>query len=387
MMTIPYGRQDVSEEDIAAVEAVLRSDWLTQGPAVENFEDVVRAYCGASHAVAVNSATSALHLACRALGLGKGDILWTSPNTFVASANAALYCGADVDFVDIDPRTYNMSARLLEEKLERCDKSGRLPKLVMPVHYAGQPCDMREFARLGARFGFSIVEDASHAIGATYAGKRVGNCEYSSVTVFSFHPVKIVTTGEGGMATTNDPVLARRMRLLRSHGITREPAQMTGPAKGPWFYEQIDLGYNYRMTDIQAALGASQMRRIDDFVAKRHSQAQRYESLLSGLPVSLPWQHPDSRSAYHLYPICIDGDRTSRSRVDVFSRLREGGIGVNVHYIPVHTQPYFRSLGFRPGDFPQAERYYSRTISLPLHPRLSLEDQNRVSNTLREAFQ
>jgi UDP-4-amino-4,6-dideoxy-N-acetyl-beta-L-altrosamine transaminase len=387
MTTIPYGRQHVSEEDIAAVEVVLRSDWLTQGPAVDRFEDVVRAYCGASHAVAVNSATSALHLACRALELGPGDSLWTSPNTFVASANAALYCGAEVDFVDIDPKTYNMSIESLSEKLERGRRAGKLPKVVMPVHFAGQSCDMREIDRLGAHYGFSVIEDASHAIGGSYGGKPVGNCEYSSIAVFSFHPVKIITTGEGGMATTKDAGLAERMRLLRSHGVTRDPRQMTGTAHGPWSYEQIDLGYNYRMTDIQAALGASQMKRIDEFVAKRHEIARRYDELLSNLPVVLPWQDPGTSSAYHLYPVCIDEDRTLHSRLQVFTRLRERHIGVNVHYIPVHTQPYFQSLGLRPGDFPQSECYYAKAISLPIHPRLSEEDQNLVINALGEALQ
>ncbi len=387
MITIPYGRQDVNEEDIAAVETVLRSDWLTQGPAVEKFEDAVRAYCGASHAVAVNSATSALHLACRALDLGPGDILWTSPNTFVASANAALYCGANIDFVDIDPRTYNMSVDALAEKLERCERSNKLPKVVMPVHFAGQSSDMRQIGTLAVRYGFSIVEDASHAIGGSYGGKRIGNCEYSSIAVFSFHPVKIITTGEGGMAITNNPKLASRMRLLRSHGVTRDPEQMTAKAQEPWFYEQIDLGYNYRMTDMQAALGASQMKRIDEFVAKRHQIARHYDDLLSELPLVLPWQDSASRSAYHLYPICVDDVRSAHSRLQVFTRLREGHVGVNVHYIPVHTQPYFRSLGFRPGDYPQAERYYAGAISLPLHARLSDEDQSLVVDTLRNALQ
>ena len=383
MISIPYGRQDINDEDIDAVEAVLRSDWLTQGPAVERFEEAVTHYCGAAHAVAVNSATSALHLACRALDLGPGDILWTSPNTFVASANAALYCGAGIDFVDIDPRTYNMSVDALAQKLEEREKTGKLPKVVMPVHFAGQSCDMGEIGRLAVRYGFSIIEDASHAIGGQCDGAPVGNCAYSSITVFSFHPVKIITTGEGGMAVTNDAGLSDRMRLLRSHGVTRNPEWMIGEAHGPWYYEQVDLGYNYRLTDMQAALGASQMKRIDEFVAKRHQIAGRYDELLSSLPVVLPWQHPASRSAYHLYPICIDRDHTSSSRSTAFAALRENGIGVNVHYIPVHTQPHFRALGFNPGDFPRAEAYYAGAISIPLHPRMGEDDQMRVVDVLR----
>jgi len=386
MITIPYGRQDVNEEDIAAVETVLRSDWLTQGPAVERFEEAVRTYCGASHAVAMNSATSALHLACRALELGPGDALWTSPNTFVASANAALYCGARIDFVDIDPRTYNMSVAALSEKLEKARKAGRLPKVVMPVHFAGQSCQMEEIASLAKQYKFSVIEDASHAIGGQYKGKAVGSCVHSAITVFSFHPVKIVTTGEGGMAVTQDSGLASRMRLLRSHGVTRDPGQMSSKAHGPWFYEQIDLGYNYRMTDIQAALGASQMGRIEEFVMKRQALAKRYDDLLADLPLLLPWQSPLSRSAYHLYPICLDRDRSSLSRSQVFACLRENGIGANVHYIPVHTQPYFRAFGFDVGDFPQAERYYADAISLPLHPRLQDEDLLRIVAVLRQVL-
>lgn len=387
MIQIPYGRQDINEEDIAAVEAVLRSDWLTQGPAVEGFEEAVRGYCGAGHAVAMNSATSALHLACRALGLGPGDAMWTSPNTFVASANAALYCGAHVDFIDIDERTYNMSVAALREKLEVVRKqNGVLPKVVMPVHFAGQSCDMRKIGSLAEEFGFSVIEDASHAIGGRYLDHPVGDCRYSSIAVFSFHPVKIVTTGEGGMAVTNDEKLAARMRLYRSHGVTRDPALMVGSAQGPWYYEQVDLGYNYRMTDIQAALGTSQLKRINEFVRLRHVIADRYNRELADLPIVVPWQDPQARSAYHLYPIRIDPSRTSLSRKEVFSRMRERGIAVNVHYIPVHSQPYYRSRGFKDKNFPVAERYYENAISLPLFATLDAVRQNVVVDALREAL-
>ena len=387
MIQIPYGRQDINGDDIAAVEAVLRSDWLTQGPAGDRFEESVRRYCGAGYAVAMNSATSALHLACRALGLGPGDLMWTSPITFVASANAARYCGAGVDFVDIDERTYNMSVAALADKLRMVRKqNGVLPKIVMPVHFAGQSCDMREIGRLAEEFGFSVVEDASHAIGGRYLGRPVGDCRYSSITVFSFHPVKIVTTGEGGMAVTNNAELADRMRLLRSHGVTRDPAFMEGQSQGAWYYEQVDLGYNYRMTDIQAALGASQMHRIDGFVRTRHAIADRYVRELADLPVVLPWQSPHAHSAYHLFPIRIDPTRVSADRGEVFSRMRNGGIGVNVHYIPVHTQPYYRMLGFKDAQFPVAERYYADAISLPLFSTLDEARQGTVVRVLREAL-
>ncbi len=387
MIQIPYGHQDINEEDIAAVEAVLKSDWLTQGPAVERFEEAVRDFCGADYAVAMNSATSALHLACRALGLGPGDLMWTSPNSFVASSNAALYCGAGIDFVDIDERTYNMSAAALMEKLTAVRRQNAvLPKVVMPVHFAGQSCDMREIGKLAEEFGFYVIEDASHAIGGRYLDRPVGDCRYSSIVVFSFHPVKIVTTGEGGMAVTNSPELAARMRLLRSHGVTRDAALIKRPSQGPWYYEQIELGYNYRMTDIQAALGTSQMQRINDFVRKRHAIANRYAKGLVDLPVVLPWQNPDAKSAYHLYPIRIDSSKTSRSREEVFARMRKGGIGVNVHYIPVHTQPYYRALGFKERSFPVAEQYYEGAISLPVFPTLEVTQQDTVVDALRRAL-
>jgi UDP-4-amino-4,6-dideoxy-N-acetyl-beta-L-altrosamine transaminase len=384
MTQIPYGRQDITEEDIAAVEAVLRSDWLTQGPAVEKFEGLVTQYCSAKHGIAVNSGTSALHIACRALDLGPGDVMWTSPNTFVASANAALYCGAQVDFVDIDHRTYNMSASVLADKLAKARKSGKLPKIVMPVHFAGQSGDMRTIAELAKEYGFSVIEDASHAIGGSYLNKPIGSCDYSSIAVFSFHPVKIITTAEGGMAVTNDLKLAERMRLLRSHGTTRDPNRMTGLSDGAWYYQQIELGYNYRMTDLQAALGSSQMKRIGAFVSRRRELAQRYGEMLASMPVVLPWQSPDSQSAYHLYPIRLETTHNQRSRAEVFAHLRKAGIGVNVHYIPVHTQPYYREIGFRKGAFPEAERFYEGAVSLPMYFGLGNEDQEYVVNSLRE---
>jgi UDP-4-amino-4,6-dideoxy-N-acetyl-beta-L-altrosamine transaminase len=379
MFKIPYGRQDISREDIDAVVAVLGSDNLTQGPAIPRFEAALAGYCKAAHAVAVNSATSALHIACLALDLGRGDRLWTSPNTFVASANCARYCGAQVDFVDIDPRTYNMSVPALAAKLERASAEGCLPKIVVPVHIAGQSCDMREIAQLARRYGFRVIEDASHAVGGRYLGEPVGNCRYSDITIFSFHPVKIITTAEGGMALTNDAELASRLGRLRSHGITREPELMEGANDGAWYYQQIDLGYNYRMTDLQAALGCSQFARLDEYVARRHALARRYDELLAGLPVVTPWQSPHAYSALHLYPIRVD----ARRRRDIFDAMRARGMGVNVHYIPVHTQPYYRRLGFKAGDFPEAERYYAEAISIPIFPTLSEAHQDEVIAALR----
>jgi UDP-4-amino-4,6-dideoxy-N-acetyl-beta-L-altrosamine transaminase len=378
---IPYGRQDITEADIAAVEAVLRSDFLTQGPAVPAFEQAVAEYCGAGHGVAVNSATSALHIACLALDLGPGDWLWTSPNTFVASANCGIYCGAEVDFVDIDPQTYNMSVPALAEKLSRAQQSGTLPKVVIPVHFAGQPCDMAGIAALAEQYGFRIIEDASHAIGGRYQDTPIGDCRFSDITIFSFHPVKIITTAEGGLATTNDADVAERMMRLRTHGITREPAHMQGASDGPWYYQQIELGYNYRMTDMQAALGLSQLQRLDDYIDQRHAIAHRYDDLLANLPVVRPYQHPDGRSALHLYPIQMESDRLT-----AFEALREAGIGVNVHYIPVHTQPFYRARGFGPGDFPEAEAYYARAISLPMFATLASDDQTQVVIALSEAL-
>ncbi|MGI9343054.1 MAG: UDP-4-amino-4,6-dideoxy-N-acetyl-beta-L-altrosamine transaminase [Gammaproteobacteria bacterium] len=383
---IPYGRQDVTQADIDEVVSILRSDFLTQGPTVPRFEKLVSDYCGIAHGVAVNSGTAALHVACGALGLGPGDVLWTSPITFVASANCALYCGADVDFVDIDPHTYNMSADALARKLADAERDGRLPKIVMPVHLCGQSCDMRAIAELAKRYGFRIIEDASHAVGARYRDRPVGCCEYSDIAVFSFHPVKIITTAEGGMAMTNDPVLARRMQRLRSHGITREQSEMSGESHGPWYYEQIELGFNYRMTDVHAALGASQIARLDDYVTRRHELARRYDALLAELPLTTPHLDPNAYSSFHLYVIRLRRDEAARTHREVFEALRDDGIGVNLHYIPVHRQPYMRALGLAFDDLAEADAYYEEAISLPLYPTLTEADQDRVVAALGRAL-
>lgn len=383
---IPYGRQDITRADIDAVVEVLQSDFLTQGPVVPRFERTVAEHVGARHAVAVNSATSALHIACLALGLGQGDWLWTTPLTFVASANCGLYCGARVDFVDIDPVTYNLCPQVLERKLISAEQAGRLPKVVVSVHLCGQPCDMAAIRDLSRRYGFKLIEDASHAIGGKYRGNFIGNCSYSDITVFSFHPVKIITTAEGGMALTNDEHLADRMALLRSHGITRDPVQMTHQPDGPWYYQQIDLGFNYRMTELQAALGVSQIARLDDYVARRHVLARRYDALLADLPVVIPWQHPDSYSGLHLYVIRLQLDTIRRTHRQVFESMRELGIGVNLHYIPVHTQPHYQRMGFRTGDFPNAERYYAEAITLPMFQTMSEVQQDAVVAALKTAL-
>jgi len=381
---IPYGRQDINQQDIDAVVEVLKSDFLTQGPKVPAFEQAVMEACDAKYALAVNSATSALHIACLALGLGEGDWLWTTPNTFVASANCGLYCGAQVDFVDIDPNTYNLCTKELEKKLIDAEKSGKLPKVLVPVHFSGQPCDMEVIYNLSKKYGFKIIEDASHAIGGKYKGEPIGNCRYSDITVFSFHPVKIVTTAEGGMAVTNSAELARKLDLLRSHGITRNSSLMTKPMDGPWYYEQIELGFNYRMTELQAALGVSQMQRLDDFVAKRHKLAQRYNELLKDLPIMLPWQHEDGYSGLHLYVIRLQLDKITKTHLEVFEGMREAGILVNLHYIPVHMQPYYQAMGFEVGQFPQAEQYYQEAMSIPMFPTMTEEQQDKVIATLKE---
>jgi len=378
MSAIPYGRQSISEEDIAAVTAVLRSDWLTQGPMIERFEQAVAQRCEAMHGVAVCNATAALHIACLALDLGPGDLLWTSPNTFVASANCARYCGADVDFVDIDPHTLNLSVPALATKLDIAKRAGRLPKILVPVAFAGQSCDMAAIQVLARRYGFKVIEDASHAIGARYAGQPVGSGAQADITVFSFHPVKIVTTGEGGLLTTKDAALAERLRRLRSHGITRDPGLLQDQAQGGWYYEQLELGFNYRMTDIQAALGLSQLERLVPFITRRRALVQRYRELLAEVPVGLIGDQAGAESAWHLFPIRVDGGQ----RAHVFAGMRAAGIGVNLHYIPVHLQPYYRALGFAPGDFPEAERYYAQALSLPLYADLSEAQQDRVVQTL-----
>jgi UDP-4-amino-4,6-dideoxy-N-acetyl-beta-L-altrosamine transaminase len=381
---IPYGRQDISQADIDAVVDVLGSDWLTQGPAIERFEATVAEYCGVRYAVAVSSATAALHIACLALDLKEGDRLWTSPNTFVASANCGRYCGATVDFVDIDPQTYNLNPSALEQKLALAAQQGCLPNIVVPVHFAGQSCEMNKIAELSAFYGFRVVEDASHAIGGRYKGQPIGCCHFSDMTVFSFHPVKIITTGEGGMVLTNREDCYERLIRLRSHGITRNPDLMQGESDGSWYYQQLELGFNYRMTDIQAALGASQMQRLDEFVAQRRFLAQRYNRLLQDLPITLPWQHPDTQSSWHLYVICLNLGKIGKNHRQVFESLRQAGIGVNLHYIPVHTQPYYQNLGFQWGDFPNTERYYQEAISVPIYFGLTEVDQDRVATVLHE---
>jgi UDP-4-amino-4,6-dideoxy-N-acetyl-beta-L-altrosamine transaminase len=387
MSTIPYGRQDVNQDDIDAVVSVLRSDFLTQGPAVPAFEKAVADYCGAQHAVAVNSATSALHIACLALDVGKGDCVWTTPNTFVASANCVQYCGATVDFVDIDPLAYNLSVERLAEKLALAEKIGKLPKVVTPVHLCGQSCDMVGIHSLSQQYGFKIIEDASHAIGGKYKDETIGSGRYSDITVFSFHPVKIITTGEGGMAVTNDATLDKRMRLLRSHGISNNVADMQSrPAQEIWNYQQIDLGFNYRMTDLQAALGLSQMQRLDEFVIRRQAIAKRYDQLLSALPVVVPWQHLDSYSSYHLYVIRLKLDKINKTQRQVYEAIYSAGILVNLHYIPVYRQPYYERMGFSAGYCPEAEQYYSESLSIPLYPGLTEAQQDKVVMVIGEAI-
>jgi len=383
---IPYGKQDINQADIDSVIDVLKSDFLTQGPQVPLFEDKVAKYCGAKHGVAVNSATSALHIACLALDLRRGDYLWTSPNSFVASANCGLYCGAQVDFVDIDPLTYNLSSLELEKKLIQAKKDKKLPKIVIPVHFSGQSCDMKKIHSLSQEYGFKIIEDASHAIGGKYLDKPIGGCQYSNITIFSFHPVKIITTAEGGLATTNDKILLKRMQLFRSHGITRDPKLMTKEADGGWYYQQVELGFNYRMTELQAALGVSQIERLDEFVTLRHKHQKRYDELLKNLPVIAPYQDLDSYSALHLYPIKIQIDILKSTRKEIFKALRKNDIGVNVHYIPVHTQPYYENMGFRKGDFPNSENYYESTISIPMFQGLTIEMQDKVANVLKKVL-
>jgi UDP-4-amino-4,6-dideoxy-N-acetyl-beta-L-altrosamine transaminase len=382
---IPYGRQAISDDDVEAVVEVLRSDFLTQGPQVPRFELAMAAHCGAAHAVAMNSATSALHVACLALDVGPGDRVWTSPNTFVASANCARYCGADVDFVDIDPVTLNMSVEALAARLAAAERVGKLPKVLIPVHFSGLPCDMGTIHSLAQRYNFRIIEDASHAVGASYADSRIGDCRYSDITVFSFHPVKIITTAEGGLATTQSAELAQRLRLLRSHGITREPGQLTRD-EGPWYYEQQCLGYNYRMTDMQAALGSSQLGHLEAWIERRHELADAYDRALAPLPLILPVRPAGSRSALHLYVVQLDPARTKINRRAVFEKLRAAGIGVNVHYIPVHTQPDYLKLGFRAGQFPAAETYYSRCVSIPMYATLTDASQRTVIDALGAAL-
>ena len=379
---IPYGKQDITKADIDSVVSVLKSNFLTQGPQVPAFENALMKATGADYALAVNSATSALHIACLALELGKGDILWTTPITFVASANCGLYCGATVDYVDIDPATYNLCPKALEQKLVLAKKEGKLPKVVVAVHLCGQPCDMKAIHALSIEYGFKVIEDASHAIGGRYLEQPIGSCEYSDITVFSFHPVKIVTTAEGGAALTNSKTLADKMALYRSHGITRDEALMENASHGGWYYEQIDLGFNYRMTELQAALGVSQMSRLSEFVSARHQLAARYYEKLAELPITLPYQLPNTYSGLHLYVIRLNLSEISKTHKEVFDALREQGIGVNLHYIPVHLQPYYQKMGFKQGDFPNAENYYSNAISLPMFHGMSYAQQDEVISKL-----
>jgi UDP-4-amino-4,6-dideoxy-N-acetyl-beta-L-altrosamine transaminase len=379
---IPYGRQNIDQDDIDSVVEVLKSDFLTQGPAIAAFEKEIATYCKAKHAIAVNSATAALHMAYRALGLGKGDIAWTTPNTFPATSNAALFCGASIDFVDIDPATYNLCPNALRAKLEAAKKNGTLPKIVIPVHFAGQSCDMEAISLLAKEYGFAIVEDASHCIGGDYKNNKIGSCEYSDACVFSFHPVKIMTTGEGGAVTTNRDDLNQKFHLLRSHGITRDEGLFEKTNEGGWYYEQVDLAPNYRITDIQAALGLTQLNKVDKFIARRRELASRYNTLYEDVPNIRPYQLPDSNSSWHLYVIQVPAKR----RKQIYDSLKEAGIGVNVHYIPVHTHPYYETLGFKRGAFPNSETYYQSAITLPLYYDLTNEQIEYISKHVKMAL-
>lgn len=381
---IPYAKQAISEQDIEAVVKVLRSDFITQGPTVPEFEAQIAHYCGAKQAIAVSNGTSALHLACLALDVGPGDYVWTSPNTFVASANCALYCGADIDFVDIDPISYNISIEALKKKLSNAEKKGCLPKVLIPVHFAGQSCEMKAIKELSEQYGFAIIEDAAHALGGSYCGKKIGSCSYSDITVFSLHPAKMITTGEGGIILSNDAELANKAALLRSHGVTRNNDNMTEASHGDWYYQQLQLGFNYRITDIQAALGLSQLQRLDDFADKRCQLVERYNEQLQHLPVITPRQHPDAQSSWHLYVIRLQLKKIAIDRKLVFDQLRHAGIGVHVHYIPVHTQPYYQELGFKQGDFPASESYYQEALTLPLFVELDNDEIDYIVQKLTQ---
>ena len=384
---IKYGRQEVTQDDIAAVVQVLNSELLTQGPVVPAFEKALCDYTGSNHSIAVNSATSALHIACMALDLGPGDTLWTCPNTFVASSNCAIYCGAMVDFVDMDPKTYNMDIDQLESKLKKAKINNNLPKVLVPVHLSGQSCQMQEIHELSKEYGFKIIEDASHGIGGSYMHSKVGSCQFSDITVFSFHPVKIITTGEGGAALTNNGDLANKLVKLRSHGITADPAEMdTRPENEIWNYQQVCLGYNYRMTDIAAALGLSQLKRVDLIIKKRNEIASRYNQELADLPLHRPWQHPDTLSSYHLYIIQLNLNKIKKTQPEIYDELRNSGILVNLHYIPVYRQPFYESMGFEAGYCPESEAYHQRALSIPMYSTLSLDDQNYVIETLKKVI-
>ena len=381
---IPYGRQEITKEDILEVVKLLKSDFITQGPVVPKFEQKVAEYCNSNFAIAANSATSALHIACLALNLGPSDYLWTSPNTFVASANCGIYCGANIDFVDIDPKTYNMCTDALSVKLIEAEKLDKLPKIVIPVHFAGQPCDMKKIYELSKQYGFRIIEDASHAIGASYNDIKIGSCKFSDIAIFSFHPVKIITTGEGGMAVTNDENLANHMRRLSTHGITKDQELMhLRPNDEIWNYQQIELGFNYRLTDIQAALGLSQLNRLDEYVKIRHKIAEFYNSELNDLDIILPFQSPKSYSSYHLYPIRVKNNLKPKTQKKIYNALWDNDIAANIIYIPVHRQPYYENLGFKTGDFPQAEQFHREVICLPMFPKLTKEQQTKVVKSLK----
>ena len=386
-MKIKYGKQDITPEDISAVVDVLKSDLLTQGPVVPQFEKAACDFTGAKNAVAVNSATSALHIACMALELGPGDSLWTCPNTFVASSNCAVYCGASVDFVDMDSDSYNISIEQLRNKLVIAEQNSSLPKILVPVHLSGQSCEMQEIKILSEQYGFKIIEDGSHAIGGTYQGLPVGNCKYSDITVFSFHPVKIITTGEGGMALTNNSDLANRMRQHRSHGVTSNPEEMSQrPINEIWNYQQVCLGYNYRMTDIAASLGLNQIKRLDEIVCKRNEIADRYNQELAEVSLRIPWQHPDTMSSYHLYVIRLDLDKIQKTQPQIHDELIDLGILVNLHYIPVYRQPFYEKMGFKAGYCPEAESYHRDALSIPMYPTLSTKEQDRVIETLKKVI-
>jgi UDP-4-amino-4,6-dideoxy-N-acetyl-beta-L-altrosamine transaminase len=383
---IPYGKQSISKSDIEAVKKVLKSDFITQGPKVPEFEKKVKNFVGSKYAFAMNSATSSLHIACLAIGLKKGDFLWTSSNSFVASANCGIYCGAKIDFVDIDPNSYNMDMKLLKEKLEIAKKNKKLPKVVIPVHMAGQSCDMKTMSALSKQYGFKIIEDASHGIGSKYNDKYVGGCQYSDITVFSFHPVKIITTGEGGVATTNSRALAKKIDILRTHGITKNKKDMINPSHGPWYFEQLELGFNYRMTDIHASLGINQMKSLKKFVTKRNSLARNYNNLLKALPLSTPEQSENTLSSFHLYIVRVDLKKLKNKKNKIFNLLRKKGIGVNVHYIPIHYHPFYQNLKFKKGYLPETEKYYEEALSLPIYPDLSFKDQKYIVNSLEEVL-
>ena len=381
---IPYGRQEITDEDVQRVVDVLKSDYLTQGPVIDNFEREFADYCGAKYAVAVSSCTAALHISCLSLNVGEGDILWTVPNTFVASANCGLYCNATIDFVDIDPDTWNISIPALEKKLVTASRENKLPKAIVPVHFSGRSCDMRAIKKLSEKYGFAIIEDAAHSIGASYENEKVGSCAYADLTCFSTHPVKIITTGEGGIVTTNDEKLYKKLLCLRTHGITRDPNQMTKEPDGPWYFEQIMLGYHYRMTDLQAALGLSQMGRVDKYVDTRRQLARRYHDKLRELPLQLPQNEDIDTSSWHIYVVRLQLDKIAKTQKTVFDEMRSADIGVNLHYIPVHFHPYYQKLGFKKGDFPQCEQYYREALTLPLYPGLTHKEQDYICDTLRK---